>query len=304
MFRKVLVPLDGSPESEAILPIIAQLSEDVERELTLLHVLERHPPSQVHGEPHLGTRQSAEAYLQAQVRKWGSSAGSVRTMVIEEGTQRVSDTIVAVVEQEQCNLVGLCNHGPSDLPKAIVGSLAQRLAQVLEVPVLTLRVRQLPTSCQRCGEILLPVDPQDRTDGWLELIAVLWQAWCLPVHLLAIVPTTADVAGAQAPVASLLPNATRGLLDLEADRAVEWLRSLTIEAQRQGIQTTSSLRRGGELDALRSEVESRNCPLVVLSTHAPPAWQVLLRGSLTASFLTRSSVPVLLLPAPRSAPPA
>ncbi len=59
----LLIPLDGSRLAEAALPVAAALAERLGARVTLLHVLERDPPREVHGEPHLGAAGEACAYL-------------------------------------------------------------------------------------------------------------------------------------------------------------------------------------------------------------------------------------------------
>ncbi|MCL4541505.1 MAG: universal stress protein [Chloroflexi bacterium] len=301
LYHHLIVPLDGSPESEAIFPVLEGLTAREGRTVTLLHVVETRAPARVHGAPHLRGRAEAEAYLASLQRRWSGLAGVVAIHVVDAGDRSLVQAVVQAIKWLQADMVALCSHGPSDLPKALVGSLAQQIAHVCRLPVLALRVRQLPLSCQNPRSILILVDPERPEVPWLDLVRQQWETWCQPIHCLSVVPTMATVHGNDVSVASFLPNATRELLDLEAEATYRWLSDLAQEANRSGISLTVTLRRGNELDLLRGEVQALNCPLVVLSTHAPAAFQALLQGSLTARFFATSTVPVLLLPL--SSPP-
>jgi nucleotide-binding universal stress UspA family protein len=59
MFKHILVPLDGSQLAEAALPIAESLAGVLGAKVTLIHIIEKGAPGQVHGQPHL--RDSAEA---------------------------------------------------------------------------------------------------------------------------------------------------------------------------------------------------------------------------------------------------
>ena len=61
--RHLIVPLDGSRLAEAALPITRQLAQKLGVPVTLVHLIERHPPERIHGEHHLSNPEEAERYL-------------------------------------------------------------------------------------------------------------------------------------------------------------------------------------------------------------------------------------------------
>ena len=64
--KTLLVPLDGSPAAEAVLPAATTLARALPARLSLLHSIERDAPDRVHGERHLTGVAEAEAYLAIQ----------------------------------------------------------------------------------------------------------------------------------------------------------------------------------------------------------------------------------------------
>jgi len=66
MFRHLLVPLDGSPMAEAVLPLAATWALRLRARITLLHVLD--PTG-----PRLRDPEDAQTYWRAS-REWGSTA--------------------------------------------------------------------------------------------------------------------------------------------------------------------------------------------------------------------------------------
>ena len=50
---RFLVPLDGSRLAESVLSVVEQLASRFNAHVTLLHIVEQHPPAAIHGERHL-----------------------------------------------------------------------------------------------------------------------------------------------------------------------------------------------------------------------------------------------------------
>ena len=63
MFQHLLVPLDGSRMAESALPTAAWLAARAGATLTLVHVIEKNAPSEVHSERHLVSPEEAGDYL-------------------------------------------------------------------------------------------------------------------------------------------------------------------------------------------------------------------------------------------------
>src|SRR5437588_178242 len=64
MYRRLLVPLDGSRLAETILVVVERLAAVYRATVVLLHVIERGAPATVHGERHLRTAVEAQTYLE------------------------------------------------------------------------------------------------------------------------------------------------------------------------------------------------------------------------------------------------
>src|SRR5512137_596305 len=63
MFKHILIPLDGSHLAEAALPAAVYLAHQLGARITLVHVIERDAPLEVHGERHLSDPDEARKYL-------------------------------------------------------------------------------------------------------------------------------------------------------------------------------------------------------------------------------------------------
>jgi nucleotide-binding universal stress UspA family protein len=142
MYKRILVPLDGSPLAEAVLPHAqAQASSD-DAEIFLLRVAVNPAAEFSFSDPALASdmvdAMEAEtlSYLQStrtKVQKHG-----IRTsFLIREGS--IAETILEVSLEIHADLIAMSTHGRSGLSRWLLGSIADRVVNHSHVPVLLIR---------------------------------------------------------------------------------------------------------------------------------------------------------------------
>jgi nucleotide-binding universal stress UspA family protein len=143
MYKRVLVPLDGSRLAEQALPHAAAQAEQFGAEIYLLRVLGPLP------DPILASRQvarSAEAasarlaqtYLEgiaSSLRERGISAKAA----IVEGKPYVE--IIQFAEDEKIDLIVMSTRGHSGLSRWLLGSVADRVVRGATVPLMLIQAR-------------------------------------------------------------------------------------------------------------------------------------------------------------------
>ena len=141
MYRKMLVPLDGSELAECVLPHVKAIAAGGgETQVILLRVVEPLPagtPPAVDFEvvQKAGVK-AAEGYLarvKAQLNKEGLN---VETKVL---TGRPAETIIDFVRRDKVDLIAIATHGRSGIKRWVFGSVADRLIRSSSVPVLLIR---------------------------------------------------------------------------------------------------------------------------------------------------------------------
>ena len=142
MFKRVIIPLDGSELAESILPFIIQIAGPLDIEVTLVRVLQPVPPEVVEGVGRVmiddvGQRQAeAQTYLADLATSIGTSGVRVRTDVRIGVPVR---EIVECVRERDADLVAMTTHGRSGLGRFLFGSVAEAVLRQAEVPVFLLR---------------------------------------------------------------------------------------------------------------------------------------------------------------------
>jgi nucleotide-binding universal stress UspA family protein len=142
MYRKAVVPLDGSPAAEAILPFILEIARPLGIAVTLVRVLEMTPPMAVegtryfHAEDLQARRREAEEYLAPLAAELRARGAHVETMV-RHGPP--PDEILAAALEVDADLIGMTTHGRGGLGRLLFGSVAESVLRHAEVPVFVMR---------------------------------------------------------------------------------------------------------------------------------------------------------------------
>jgi nucleotide-binding universal stress UspA family protein len=144
MYRRILLPLDGSPLAEQALPHAVALAKCFQAELTLLKILVpvasnlNLPPGVVKKAEAL-TLEMTNDYL-AQV-----AAGieeNLNSVKIVTATGHPHEEIVRFAEKEQIDILVMCTRGHSGVSRWLMGSIADRVARSVNTPVLLIRAQK------------------------------------------------------------------------------------------------------------------------------------------------------------------
>ena len=138
---RVVVPLDGSPEAEAILPFLPQIAGSSAVRVHLLRVLEPVPPLAAEGAPvfieDVASRwRDAEEYLAPVADRLARQGVDVRT---EVRRGEVVTEILAAARDAGADLIAMTTHGRSGLGRLLFGSVAAAVLRTAAVPVFLMR---------------------------------------------------------------------------------------------------------------------------------------------------------------------
>jgi len=142
VYERALVPLDGSPVAEAIVPFILEIAGPLDMAVRLLRVVEPIPPMVAEGaspvfvdDPVARTRDAQEylAQIAAELQRRGVDAtwevcrGTAATAILDAGKAFGADVIA------------MGTHGRSGLGRLLFGSVAEQVLRHGSVPVLLIR---------------------------------------------------------------------------------------------------------------------------------------------------------------------
>jgi nucleotide-binding universal stress UspA family protein len=142
MYKKILVPLDGSELAKTGLEEAEKLAQAFGSEIILFQVV---PFMPIYGSPELVTplivdekqKEAAEKYLLAlteELKKKGLKAKST----VKTG-QQVAVEIIDFAKECGVDLIVMCTHGRSGITRWVLGSVAHKVLTRAETPILLLR---------------------------------------------------------------------------------------------------------------------------------------------------------------------
>ena len=145
MYKKILIPLDGSELAEKALPHATALVKATGAELTLVTVVQLTlgaGASKIEAIPEAVAEHAsalkAEALIYLEkIQRDLKTQGVTAHLAALEGD--VASAIIAVAEQKGFDLVAMATHGRSGLDRFFMGSIAEKVVRATTKPVLLIR---------------------------------------------------------------------------------------------------------------------------------------------------------------------
>lgn len=287
MYDRILVPLDGSSLPAAALAVASL----VPSRLAYLLRVEQNAPEVSHyigpdgrethkrivfreGDEYLkraGDAFRAQGRRVEEIQSWGDPA------------ERIIDASADV------DLIVMATHGRGPARRVLHGSVVDRVAREVSVPVLLVPGEHVPDE-PAINRIFVPLDGSELAETAMPVAVTLATGLDLPIHGVCVVdPRTRERSGAR-----------DGRADEHAQRTstfAEHAARIYLEdcLQRHGgaISTTCEAYTGGAIAALLRVI--RPDDLVVMTTHGHRGLRRLVLGSVADGLIRRASAPVLLL---------
>ena len=142
MYKKILVPLDGSPLAEKALDHAVRMARAFDSEIILFEVVHFMP---IYGSPELVApllvdekqKELAEKYLAKIAREIEAKGVKVRSLV--KTGQQVAIEIIDFAKENRVDLIIMSTRGRSGISRWVLGSTAHKVVTRAETPILLLR---------------------------------------------------------------------------------------------------------------------------------------------------------------------
>jgi nucleotide-binding universal stress UspA family protein len=137
--QTILVPTDFGEPSEAALDYAVELAKALGAEIVILHAFEipamSFPDGAIVATAEMTSRilEGAQVGLDKQVTRYASSGVSVRGIVKQNDPWHA---VLTTAEEIGADLVCMGTHGRRGLPRAILGSVAEKVVRTCTMPVL------------------------------------------------------------------------------------------------------------------------------------------------------------------------
>jgi len=139
MYKRVLLPLDGSMTAESIVPFVLEIAGPLDMEITLLQVIVPRPQTGIEAgvvEDVAGLQSEAERYLAGVAANLRAKGVRVR-MLVRVG--RAVAEILDAARDAEADLIAMATHGRGGLGRMLFGSVAEAVLRQAEIPVFLMR---------------------------------------------------------------------------------------------------------------------------------------------------------------------
>jgi nucleotide-binding universal stress UspA family protein len=147
MYKRILVPTDGSTLSKKAVKSAVELAAAVGAEVVALNVVPRYPTSYFEGGITVSNNEVARVEKQwaeqgqalaDEVEKAAEKAG-VTAKAITVRSDLVAEAIMAAAKKNKCDLIVMASHGRRGIKRLLLGSETQHVLTHGTIPVLVLR---------------------------------------------------------------------------------------------------------------------------------------------------------------------
>lgn len=311
MFKRILVPLDGSDLASRALPVAAQIARTTGGSIILFGVattpIMYGPPSGLPGEYIEEAIQDdvehVKIYLQEAANSPALAGLTVETHAVFEA---IAPAIIAATQEYKADIVVLCSHGYGGAKRWLLGSVAQRVARHCPVPALVLRADSANLSSDHLLRVLVPVDGSKLSEAVLEpalqFITDMSGAAQGELHLLRVisVPPTNGRFRSQAYI-----DFDAEIRAQEKQEAQAYLAALVNRLQQSApanVQITSSTVVDVDIAAAiihaaeqHEVIDSKPFDVIAMATHGRGGIQRWALGSITERVLGATHLPLLVV---------
>jgi nucleotide-binding universal stress UspA family protein len=272
--RRILVPLDGSAHSAAILDDAVRFAGQGGT-LILMSAVNR-PYGR--GAGMYGVQADTESvheYLDGVAE--GLRTRDVSVSTVARSSFHVATVIEDVAAMNDVDMIACATHSHTGIGRLLWGSMAWRVLSQSAVPVLLRHPlsngqRNAPEPSHR--RVLVPLDGSSLAEGVLPLAAELAAEWAAPLDLVRVTPDLST-------------------LD-DADPAKEYVDGL---AARMKVPAQAHVIAGAPIEELTGFVHGAGVTDIVMASHGRSALARMFLGSVAYEVIRRLPIPVVVVPA-------
>lgn len=281
--RKLLVPLDGSPTSEAALPFAEALGLRLGATLALIRAV--HTQS-------MAAIAEAETYLAGFAEQLSS-----RGLQIETGVPfgAPAEWILEEIALRKADMVVMATHDRSGPDRWLHGSVVEAVISRTTTPILVIRaaapgVRPVERLDQPRPVFVVPLDGSELSEAALPLASRLATDLGGVLNLVSVVPRPGQMVYAEG---IAVPHTEQDSARMEREAEI-YLRTVTAQL---GADLVAGwrVRLGDPITEIVTEAERHSAAAIVMATHGRAGIMRTLLGSVAGQVVHTATSPVLLV---------
>jgi nucleotide-binding universal stress UspA family protein len=274
--QRLLVPADGSPESEAVFSAIMPLVRSDAPQVTVLYVEE--DPDESFAPP--ARLAKACAALRA--------ADVNAHLELRHGLP--AEEILRAARERSVDLIAMSTHGRGGVVRMIAGSVAEEVLRKTELPILVTRPNVMVHEWKR---IVVALDGSERSESILPEAVRLARKLNAEIDVLRVAMPTVAAGAGETPIV------------IPPEDPMPYLKSVVRGLEKEGIPARAVGLEGRAAPAILSHLQDSGASLLCMATHGRSGLARILLGSVAEEVVRKAPCPVLLRRSvPVSATPA
>ena len=283
-YKKLLVPLDGSPLAEKALHYATYIAKKHGSEIFLLSISSTSRNER--------TTALSRTYLELKASHL-EDQGVKTTIEIVHGSG-VAENIVDFADKKDIDLITICTHGYSGFKRLMMGSVAVKVIGNTNRPVLLIR----PGSKEEVvgmGRILLPLDGSFFSETAIPYATEMAHGLNATVTLLAVTETPNVPSDRPPDIKPSWEEYRKALIDEAKQQAEEYLNRIKRDIEKSKVKAKCQVLVGDIANGICSVADCENIDIVVMATHGRTGVSRLVFGSVARRIADESYQPVLLV---------
>ncbi len=305
MFRKVLVPLDGSDVAELILPYVSQIAKGLDIPLVLFSTVEASTPDADRSQLVETAEKEAEKRLQAVADRLAQD--KVRTEVVV-ALGRPAEQIAEAAERRGCDLIAMTTRGRRVTAIGTLGSVTDKVVHSSPIPVLTITPEKAAiyigsTAWLRAvwrsiepgmSKIMLPLDGSRLAEAALPYAEELARKLSLKILLVRVVEARGSLwMGSFVTVAE---GEEEEEVEAQEGEATEYLEAVGEKLRANGLDVRWEVLTGHPAMSLVERSYADPHDIIALATHTGTRWK---QGSVAETLVRGTGDPILVVMPPK-----
>jgi nucleotide-binding universal stress UspA family protein len=310
MFKKILLPLDGSELAEKAVPYVEDLASHFGADITLINV---RTPMEDPDKPEYRAYISQMAVtIEQDVKKSlalpPGEQIKVKSIIIgtSGGRTQAAEEILDYAKKEKMDLIVMATHGRTGIRRWVLGDTANKVASALNCPVLLIRAVAESPKKVHLNKLMVPLDGSKESEAALPYAASLAEKIKSSINLVTVTELLYRVFASPSAVGYYVGE---GLIRVPYNdeemkpfvaTAEKYLKGISGKLSGKGIKTTTEVRVGPPGNEI-IEVEEKTHPdMVIMSTHGHSGFGRFDHGSIADKVLHAGNTPLLLVKPPQA----
>lgn len=288
--KKILVPLDGSPLAESVLPYVAELARCTGAEVEIVTAV-----SDVSLWDPIATavawereEELALGYTESQREGLESNGVKATTKVVRGDPAKA---IVSAAAEDGSELIALSTHGRSGISRWLFGSVTGRVLENSKAPLLIVRPPEMDHPGGAINKILVPLDGSELAERVLPMVEELAKDCGSTIVLMQAVPPLTAYPGVEAYAASAVGEV---LTDMQK-KSKEYLNGLVAKLEGKGLKAAAVSTTSLPTESILTAADEVDADLIAIATHGRSGLGRFVLGSVADAVIRRSHRPCLVV---------